>query len=52
MPMNPSPQNRVGESPRNRLKKLADSSRTPMAHHLTGTPGLHLPEWVSNFSSD
>jgi hypothetical protein len=47
----PSPQNRAGESLRNQLKKLPDSSRTLMAHHLTGTPGLHLPEWLSNFSS-
>jgi hypothetical protein len=47
----PSPQNRVGESPRNRLKKLTDRSRSPMAHHLSSAPGLHLPDWVSNFSS-
>jgi len=47
----PSPQDRAGESPRNRLKKLVDSSRSPMAHHLTDAPGLRSPDWISNFSS-
>jgi hypothetical protein len=46
----PSPKNRASESPRTRLKQLADSSRSLSVPRLIGAPGLRLPERVSNFS--
>jgi len=46
-----SPKHWACDSRRTQLKQLADSSRSLMAHRLTGAPELRLPAWASNFSS-
>jgi hypothetical protein len=46
----PSPKNWACELPRTQFKQLASRSRSLIAHHWAGAPGLRLPGWVSNFS--
>ena len=50
--MSRPPQNRASESPRTRLKQLAESSRSPMAHQLTGAPGFVYPCGYPTFPLD